>query len=43
MMRKLFAIILAVMISVCMAVTASAVTPTIKVHGVRCYQLLYDR
>ena len=34
-MRKLFALILAVMISVCMAVTASAVTPTIKVPGVK--------
>lgn len=34
-MRKLFALILAVMLILCMVVTASAVTPTIKVPSVK--------
>lgn len=34
-MRKLFALILAVILAICMAVSVSAVTPTIKVPGVK--------
>ena len=34
-MRKLFALILAVMLIICMAVTASAVTPIIKVPSIK--------
>lgn len=34
-MRKLFALILAVMLIICTAFTASAVTPTIKVPSVK--------
>ena len=40
MMRKFFAVMMVVLIAVCMAVTAYAVTPTIKVPSIRCYQLL---
>ena len=35
MMRKFFAVMMVVLIAVCMAVSAYAVTPTIKVPGVK--------
>ena len=42
-MRKFFAVVMVVLIAVCMAVSAYAVTPTIKVPEVKISDSFWDK